>query len=273
VHALLLAAVVPALAGAGTTDLTPQKVSALKQSVVRILGESAVGDVLGTGSGFVVDASGVVATNRHVVDGAGSRMVAEFPNGTRKKVLGVLIEHSKRDVALVRIEAGEYQPLALGSSESLVESGAITVIGAPLGLGWTVAPGTISAIREHGLSQDLRGGEVEEFDDPDGKLLQCDVGGAAGNSGSPVINGAGEVVGIINSGMGRQGTLMFAVPVEAVKEAMARAGGTAPLSAAVAVDQGQRARWRNLGVSAAFFAALGVYAAVRRRRAAPPRRR
>jgi len=274
VHALLLAAALPALAGA--LDLSPQMVTALKQSVVHIRGVDAMGTTLGSGSGFIVDSSGVVATNRHVVEKAGSNLVVELSDGTSKKVTGTLFIHDTRDVALVRIEGQGYPAMKLGSSLGLVEGTPITTIGGPLGLAFSFSPGTISAIREHGLADDLRGSEEDEFDRPDSRLLQCEVTGAPGASGSAVVNGAGEVVGIISSGMTGPGDvtrLMFAVPVEAVKEAMERAAsGAVPLSAATGVDRGQRTRWRNLGASLAFFAAIGVYAAVRRRRARPARR-
>jgi S1-C subfamily serine protease len=275
VHALLLAAALPALLGA--IDLPPEMVGALKRSVVHIKGVDAMGGKLGSGSGFVVDASGVVATNRHVVEKAGSQLVVEFSDGTERKVRSTLIIHDTRDVALVRIDGEGYPVMKLGSSLGLVEGTPITMIGGPLGLAWTFSPGTLSALREHGLDEDFRGSEEDEFDKPGSRLLQCEVTGAPGASGSPVVNGAGEVVGIIASGISGPGAItqiMFAVPVEAVKEAMERAsGGAMPLSAATGVDRGQRTRLRNLGASLVFFAALGLYAVVRRRRAAPPRKR
>jgi len=277
VHALLLSALVPLASGAG--EITPELMQRVKASVVRIKGLDAAGDVLSIGSGFVVDASGVVATNKHVIDVGGATLVAEFKDGTKRKVLGEVGYSPKRDVALLQIEGGGYPALALGTTEGLQEGVPILLVGAPLNLGWTVTTGFISAIREHGLDKDFQdgSGEVEKYDDANGKLLQLNVSSAQGASGSPVVNAAGEVIGIFSSGMGTMGNLEFAVPVEALQEAL-RLRGTQPdpLKVAPPVDGRARIRWRNLGISAAFFVATGILFALRRRRAprpAPARRR
>lgn len=272
-HALLLSALFSLSAGAG--EITPELIQKVKASVVRIKGLDGVGDVVSVGSGFVVDASGVVATNKHVIDVGGATLVAEFSNGSQRKVLGRVGFSPRRDVALVKIEGDGYAPLPLGKTEGLQEGVPILLVGAPLNLGWTVTTGFISAIREHGLDKDFHEqGEVEKYDDPNGKLLQLDVSSAQGASGSPVVNGAGEVIGIFSSGMGTMGSLEFAVPVEALEEAVSLMGSQPEaLQAAVAVDSTARIRWRNLAISVALFVAAAVVIAVRFRRPAPARRR
>jgi S1-C subfamily serine protease len=275
VHALLLTALLPLLPGAG--EITPELIQKVKGSVVRIKGLDAAGDVLSVGSGFVVDGSGVVATNKHVLDVGGATLVAEFRDGTKKKVLGEVGYSPKRDVALVQIEGDGYAPLALGTTEGLQEGTPILLVGAPMNLGWTVTTGFVSAVREHGVDKDMQDGEgeVEKYDDPNGKLVQLNVSSAQGASGSPVVNAAGEVVGIFSSGMGVMGNLEFAIPVEALREALLLKGTQQPdpLKASRPVepiDATAHVRWRNLGISAAFFVATGVLLAVRRRRAAAP---
>ena len=270
-YALLLTAVWPVVAGAGFVP--PEQVSALKASVVRIKALDAAGDVLGTGSGFVVDPAGVVATNRHVVDMGGAQLVAELADGTQRKVAGILIEHPTRDVALVKIEGGGLHALELGASDALLEGTPIVMVGAPMGLGWTVSAGAVSAIRPHGLEKDQRGTSAK-YDDPEARLLQLDVSGAEGASGSPVVDASNKVVGAISAGMGQIGSLVFAVPVEAVKEAIEGVhDDPASAHSTEAIDASARTRYRNLGVSVAFFAACAILLAVRRKGPSPSRRR
>jgi S1-C subfamily serine protease len=258
---------------AGAGPVSPEQVNALKASVVRIKALDAAGDVVATGSGFVIDPSGVVVTNRHVVDVGGAQLVAEFFDETKRPVVGILKQHPRRDVALVKIEGGGLQALQLGASDALLEGTPIVMVGAPLGLGWTVSAGSVSAIRPHGLEEDQRGTE-DKYDALDGRLLQLDISSAQGASGSPVVDASNRVVGVISAGMGQIGTLVFAVPVEAVKETLEGVfDDPAATRGPDAVDAGARTRYRNLGASIAFFVACGLLLAFRRRRPAPARRR
>ncbi|HEY8207696.1 MAG TPA: serine protease [Myxococcaceae bacterium] len=269
---LLLSAVLPVMAGAG--PVSPEQVSALKASVVRIKALDAAGDVVATGSGFVIDPQGVVVTNRHVVDVGGAQLVAEFADGTKRPVAGILAQHPRRDVALVKIEGGGLHALELGASDTLLEGTQVVMVGAPLGLGWTVSAGSVSAIRPHGLDEDQRGTDDGKYDAVDGRLLQLDISSAQGASGSPVVDASNRVVGVISAGMGQVGTLVFAVPVEAVKESLeGMLDDPVATRGADAVDASARTRYRNFGVSIAFFVACGLLLAFRRRRPAPARRR
>src|SRR5689334_18563087 len=97
------------LAGTDEGPVSPDQVKALKASAVTIKALDVADEERANGSGFVIDAMGVVVTNRHVANmGGGAQLVAEFVDGTRRKVTRILAEHPKHDVALVQIEGQGY---------------------------------------------------------------------------------------------------------------------------------------------------------------------
>lgn len=144
------------------------------------------------GSGFVVDPSGVILTNEHVVRGA-DEVEVSFPDG--RKFIAKDIKHDgKTDLAMIRIESKEPLPfLKFGDSEAMEVGDRVLAIGAPLGMKGTVTSGIISA-----KGRDIQMNMYEDF-------LQTDAAINPGNSGGPLVNLDGEVVGInsaIKSGTG-----------------------------------------------------------------------
>jgi serine protease Do len=164
----------------------------------------------GLGTGFIVDKDGIVLTNNHVIEGAGSIAVKlsddrEFP----AKVVG---RDATTDIAALRIDTKDLVALALGDSDVIEVGDWVVAIGNPFGLSHTVSAGIISA----------KGRSREDVPlDPAGyyNFLQTDASINPGNSGGPLLSLKGEVVGVNTAirGNGAQG-IGFAIPINMVKQ-------------------------------------------------------
>ena len=158
------------------------------------------------GSGFVVSADGYVVTNNHVIEGATKlrvRLEERYYDATVKGT------DPATDLALLKIEAG--RPLAflpLGDSDRMRQGDYVMAIGNPLLLDHTVTVGVVSAKgRSIGLTRDS---SFENF-------IQTDAAINRGNSGGPLVNLAGEVIGIATAMNGGAENIGFAVPVSTLK--------------------------------------------------------
>src|SRR5450830_481883 len=157
----------------------------------------------GVGSGFIVSADGIILTNAHVVRDASEVSVKltdrrEF----RAKVLG---SDPKTDVAVLKIDAKNLPVVPLGNSKDLKVGEWVLAIGSPFGLDSTVTAGVVSA-----KGRSLDGDSAVPF-------IQTDVAVNPGNSGGPLFNTRGEVVGInsqIYSQTGGYQGLSFAIPID-----------------------------------------------------------
>ncbi len=142
-------------------------------------------DEEGSGTGFVVDPNGILATCAHVVEGA-KRM--EVNVGGQSYPATVIAVDAKADVALIRINANGLNALPLGDSESVQLAESVRAIGYPLsdvlGTDVKVTTGTVA-----GIVQDKQRG----------KRIQIDASINPGNSGGPVVNSAGQVIGVASS--------------------------------------------------------------------------
>jgi S1-C subfamily serine protease len=162
----------------------------------------------GSGSGFIINSSGQILTNSHVVDGADLVTVTLKDGRTFKgKVLG---EDAVTDVAVIQIDANKLPTLALGKSDTLQPGEAVIAIGNPLGLNNTVTSGIISATDRS--SSDI-GASDKRVD-----YLQTDAAINPGNSGGPLLNARGEVIGMNTAIIqGAQG-LGFAIPINTAQK-------------------------------------------------------
>jgi len=135
------------------------------------------------GSGFIVDPSGIVVTNNHVIDGADEITVTLQDNTTLK---ATLIGHDDRtDVAVLQVHADKPLPAVhFGESDNSRVGDWVLAIGNPFGLGGTVTAGIVSA-----RGRDIQQGPYDDF-------IQTDAAINRGNSGGPLFNMAGEVIGI-----------------------------------------------------------------------------
>ncbi len=160
------------------------------------------------GSGFVIDKSGVIVTNNHVIAEA-EKITVILSDKTRldAKVIG---SDAKTDIALLRVDPGEKKLAALrfGDSDRARVGDWVIAIGNPFGLGGTVTAGIVSA-----RHRDINAGPYDDF-------IQTDASINQGNSGGPMFNLAGEVIGIntaIFSPTGGNVGIGFAIPVNLVK--------------------------------------------------------
>ncbi len=160
------------------------------------------------GSGFVIDGKeGLIVTNNHVIDGA-DEIIINFHDGSKLKVDKVIGKDAKADLALLKVTPKK--PLAdtkFGSSANLEVGDWVMAIGNPFGLGGSVTVGIISA-----KSRDINSGPYDDY-------LQTDAAINKGNSGGPLFNMNGDVIGVntaIISPTGGSIGIGFAVPSDTV---------------------------------------------------------
>jgi S1-C subfamily serine protease len=182
----------------------------VKPSIVQleVLGPS--GQLVSSGTGFFISEDGLVATNEHVVDGA-MEMRARLPDGSTRKVLGYLARSPERDVALVKLEGTGYPALPLGVDVKVREGMKVLTMGNPLGLTFSVSEGIVSALRPDGLPEAHRYAEAAKH-----AMIQVTAYSAAGASGSPILSEDGQVIAVLQGGMGMSSNLVFGIPVDVV---------------------------------------------------------
>ena len=163
------------------------------------------------GSGFIISSDGTIVTNNHVIDGA-SDIKVTLDDGTELKAI-LVGQDAKSDLAVLRVEAGRPLPtVAWGDSDRLRAGDQILAIGNPFGIGTTVTAGIISA-----RGRDLHSGPYDDF-------LQIDAAINHGNSGGPLVDINGVVVGIntaIYSPNGGSVGVGFAIPSREAQQIVA----------------------------------------------------
>ncbi|MFT3839745.1 MAG: Do family serine endopeptidase [Myxococcaceae bacterium] len=153
----------------------------------------------GAGSGVVIDSSGLVLTNNHVVEGA-TEITVTLDDG-RKLEAKVLGHDPLTDLALVKLQGAEGLPVAkLGDSDAVRVGDWVVAIGNPYGLATSVSAGILSA-----RARDIQAGPYDDF-------LQTDAAINPGNSGGPLFNLQGEVIGVNTAIVGGGTGIGFAVP-------------------------------------------------------------
>ncbi|CAM3300130.1 PDZ domain-containing protein [Corallococcus sp. ZKHCc1 1396] len=159
----------------------------------------------GQGSGFVIDPSGLVLTNNHVVEGADTvRVKLEDGRAFEAEVLG---RDALTDVALLQLKgvSGNLPFVKLGDSDGLRVGDPVMAIGNPFGLASSVSAGILSA-----RARDIHAGPYDDF-------LQTDAAINPGNSGGPLFNMRGEVVGMNTAIIGGATGIGFAVPANLIQ--------------------------------------------------------
>jgi S1-C subfamily serine protease len=179
----------------------PELVAQARASVVQIETESA------QGSGVIISANGLILTNDHVVHGA-SVLLVKLSDGRRTRAV-LQASDTEADIALLRIGLDSLLPMPLGSVANLATGADVVVIGSPLGLEQTVSKGVVSSIRTSSSR----------------RFIQTDAAVSPGNSGGPLINDHGEVIGIVSFKLASQLSegLNFAI---AIDDALASVGIT-----------------------------------------------
>jgi S1-C subfamily serine protease len=196
-----------------------------RRGVVQVLATSVVSDnpFFGAqqarllGSGFVIDKSGHVVTNYHVVENA-SKVEVSF-SGNDEMPATVVGKDPSTDIAVLRIKGAEGRaltPLELGSSASVRVGDAVVAIGNPFGLERTVTAGIVSALQREITAPN--GFAIDE-------VIQTDAAINHGNSGGPLLNADGRVIGVnsqIESDSGGNVGIGFAIPIDMVKSVVSQ---------------------------------------------------
>ena len=169
-------------------------------SIVTVSAAARNGAEGGVGTGFVVDASGLIATCLHVI-GEGRPITVTTADGARLEVTEVHAWDRRLDLAVLRVKTTKLTPLFLGDSEGAPQGAGVIALGNPMGLRHSVVQGVISAKRE--------------FNGID--MLQLAIPVEPGNSGGPVVGGDGRVLGIVSMKSAMTPNLGFAIPVDHLK--------------------------------------------------------
>jgi S1-C subfamily serine protease len=169
-----------------------------------------------TGSGIVLDSKGHILTNNHVIEGA-DKIEVKLGESDKQYTAEVVGTDPASDLALLKVDApsSELTPLKLGDSSKMEVGDPVVAIGNPFGLDRTVTSGIVSALQRQ--IQAPNGFSIDN-------VIQTDAAINPGNSGGPLINDAGEVIGINSQietgGSGADGNvgIGFAIPIDTAKE-------------------------------------------------------
>ena len=169
-----------------------------------------VPDRQGLGSGFIISSDGLIVTNNHVIAGA-TTVTVKFADGSEYEAT-VVGTDPLTDIALLDIEGSDLPTVTFGSSETMRVGDEVIAMGNPFGLGGTVTTGIVSA-----KDRNINAGPFDEF-------IQTDAAINQGNSGGPLFNDKGEVIGVntaIFSPDGASAGIGFAVPSDLVAKVVA----------------------------------------------------
>jgi len=204
----------------------------------------------GLGSGFVVDHNGYILTNNHVVENA-TRIEVTLPGDHTKYPAKLIGTDPELDLAVLKIDAGrQLTPLRIGNSDAIEVGDWAVAIGSPFGLDQTMTAGIISA----------KGRDLGERDHQLQRFLQTDAAINRGNSGGPLLNINGEVIGIntmIVSGSGNFEGIGFALPINLAVNSYNQIVKSGKVSrGAIGI---QFAREENAALLKAYGASRGVF--------------
>jgi putative serine protease PepD len=188
----------------------------LAPSVVTVRATAGGGSTIG--SGFVVTSTGYVITNDHVVEASGGRATVVFNDGSTASAT-VVGTDPESDLAVIKVSRSDLVPVEFGDSDSIAVGDPVLAFGTPLALANTVTAGIVSAL-DRTISAGEPGGQMRYY-----AAIQTDAAVNQGNSGGPLVDGAGRVIGVNSvikslavdeSAAGNIG-LAFAIPINQAK--------------------------------------------------------
>jgi putative serine protease PepD len=208
-----------------TSPLTPREVYERDaHGVVAIRAASEAGTDSGTG--IVLDNAGLILTNEHVIEGAATITVSLDGESGHTRQARVIAQDKPDDLALLKIGASglALHPLTLADSSAVAVGDSVDAIGNPFGLNWTLTTGVVSAVNRQIRAPD--GATVAH-------VIQTDAALNPGNSGGPLIDSSGAVIGVNSqivsgtssaTGTGGSSGVGFAIPSNAVKAFLQQSG-------------------------------------------------
>jgi serine protease Do len=173
---------------------------------------------IGAGTGFIISEDGLIVTNKHVASEEDALYTVLFNDGSKKEAK-VLAKDTLLDIAFMKIEGSGYKPLKLGSSADLKVGQSVVAIGNALGeFSNTVSTGVISGLKRNIMAGDQNGGSTEALND----VIQTDASINFGNSGGPLFDIKGNVIGVNVAIAGDAENIGFAIPIDLVKDLIER---------------------------------------------------
>jgi len=189
-----------------------------RPSLVFIRSTDRTGGDLGLGAGFVIDPSGLIATARHVI-GDGRDFVVELPGGKTVPVTEIHASSNQLDLAIIRVDANDLVALPVSEEDEVAQGRDVVAMGHPRGLRNSMASGLVSG------HQDIDGI----------RMVQLAMSIEPGNSGGPVVDRQGNVVGIVTMKSTVVKDVGFALPVKLLRDLLSNPNPV-PMS-----------RWRTIG--------------------------
>jgi len=168
------------------------------------------------GSGFIVSDDGLIVTNKHVVSDVGGKYQV-ITNDDKKFNVERIYRDPLNDIAILKINASNLNPVELGDSSNLQVGQLVVAIGTPLGrFSNTVTSGIIS-----GLGRGITAGsQFQGFAERLDNVIQTDAAISPGNSGGPLVNSASQVIGV-NTAIAQGGqNIGFALPIDVIKDSL-----------------------------------------------------
>lgn len=196
-------------------ESTPSVVSIAISQVRLKRGQGLVDEVSNIGTGFIVDPNGIIVTNQHVVSDTTAKYKVITSDGTEYETVEILRDDGN-DIAILKIDAKNLKALELGDSDRLMVGQTVIAIGTPLGeYAGSVTTGVISGL---GRSVTASSGWFDSTTKVYENVIQTDAAVNPGNSGGPLINSQGKVIGINFATTANADNISFALPINVVKQ-------------------------------------------------------